>query len=319
LNVETECSRYLDINSTRNMVYTTPYGEAWCGKAQELLKRLPDESVDLIVTSPPYALRRQKAYGNVADFEYIRWFRPFARQFHRVLKDTGSLVINIGGAWNEGSPTRSLYQYKLLLELCEPSFTRVNPPRFHLAQEFYWFNPAKIPNPAQWVTVERIRVKDATENIFWLTKRERPKASNKNVLVEYSDSMKRLIDSGKYNSGIRPSGWNVSEVWANDNGGAISPNFLHNGLNVIAESNTSSNDRFKKRCRELGLPLHPATFPKALPEFFIRFLTEKDDLVLDPFAGSNMTGWVAEHLFRRWLSIDLNREYVSTSEHRWKK
>ena len=96
---------------------------------------------------------------------------------------------------------------------------------FHLAQEFYWLNPAKLPNPVQWTNINRERVKDAVEPIWWLSKSPHPKADNRKVLVPYSEHMQRLLKTGKYNSGLRPSGWNISEVWARDNGGAIPSNF----------------------------------------------------------------------------------------------
>ena len=318
-------SSFLDIKSNSRLkpAYKTHLGEAWVGDSRKLLKLVPDGSIDLIVTSPPYALLKQKKYGNVSESNYIRWFRPFIREFHRVLSENGSLVLNIGGAWNSGQPTRSLYQYKLLLELCDPSPNRVNPPKFHLAQEFYWFNPAKIPNPAQWVTIERIRVKDAVEHVWWLSKTERPRANNRNVLIPYSKSMQRLLKTGKYNSGARPSGWNVSEVWAKNNGGAIPPNILPVTLedsifNLLIEANTSSNDSFRRWCREMGITApHPAAFPAALPRFFILFLSEPNDVVLDPFAGSNTTGYASETLERRWLSFEKQPEYVEASAYRW--
>ena len=193
---------------------------------------------------------------------------------------------------------------------------------FHLAQEFYWLNPAKIPNPVQWTNVTRERVKDAVEPIWWLAKSPHPKANNRNVLVPYSEHMQRLLKTGKYNSGPRPSGWNISEVWGKDNGGAIPPNFESDDaieflFNILVVSNTSSNDSLRKSMKLAGSSAHPAMFPGALPEFFIRMLTDEGDRVLDPFAGSNTTGWVADRLGRRWISIDINPDYVDSSRLRW--
>ena len=211
----------------------------------------------------------------------------------------------------------------------------LNAPRFHLAQEFFWFNPAKIPNPAQWVTVDRVRAKDATEYIWWLGKSPNPNADNTKVLTPYSESMKRLLRTKKYNHGRRPSGWQVSDDWAIDHGGAIPPNVLpidlvesphqsplhgmneKTNLNMLVEPNTMSGGSYRKRCRENGITSHPATFPIALPEFFIRFLTEKEELVLDPFAGSNTTGKAADGLGRRWIAFEQERKYLSASRYRW--
>ena len=297
-------------------------GEAWAGDSRKLLKFLPDESIDLVVTSPPYGLVRKKPYGNESQHDYVRWFRPFSSELHRTLKATGSLILNVAGAWQKGQPTRSMYPYRLILDLCEPNRRRKSAPVFYLAQEFYWFNPAKLPNPVQWTNITRERVKDAVEPVWWLSKAPHPKANNRNVLVPYSDHMRRLLKTGKYNRGPRPSGWDISAVWRTDNGGAIPPNFQSDdGLdylyNVIVMSNTSSNDALRTSIRSTDHKAHPAMFPTALPEFFIRMLTDEGDTVLDPFGGSNSTGSAAERLGRRWLSIDIEEDYVDTSRFRW--
>ena len=317
------CSEFLTNLSPRQAPhYLTDMGEAWVGDSRKLLKNIEDESIDLVVTSPPYGLVKKKAYGNESQEDYVKWFRPFARELHRVLKSTGSLVLNIAGAWQKGQPTRAMYPYRLILDLCEPDQRRKSPPVFHLAQEFYWLNPAKIPNPVQWANVTRERVKDAVEPIWWLAKSPHPKASNRKVLVPYSEHMQRLIRTGKYNSGSRPSGWNVSRVWGKDNGGAIPSNFesddaLNYLFNILVVSNTSSNDILRRSVKESGSSAHPAMFPSALPDFFIRMLTDEGDIVLDPFGGSNSTGWVAEALRRKWISIDINGDYVEDSRFRW--
>ena len=223
---EYSISNFLNhIERGKEPAYATTWGEAWVGDSRKLLKNLDDESVDLVITSPPYGLLKKKEYGNENQDDYVKWFRPFAKELHRVLKTTGSLVLNIGGAWQKGQPTRALYPYRLILDLCEPERRRKSAPVFHLAQEFYWFNPAKLPNPVQWANVTRERVKDAVEPIWWLSKSPHPKACNRKVLVPYSKHMQRLLETGKYNRGIRPSGWNISDVWAKDNGGAIPSNF----------------------------------------------------------------------------------------------
>ena len=302
--------------------YVTSFGEAWVGDSRKLLKRIESDSIDLIVTSPPYGLVKKKEYGNESQADYVRWFRPFAKELYRVLTTSGSMVLNIAGAWQKGQPTRSLYPYRLILDLCEPDQRRKSAPVFYLAQEFYWLNPAKIPNPVQWANITRERVKDAVEPVWWLSKAPHPKASNRKVLVPYSEHMQRLLRTGKYNSGTRPSGWNISDVWARDNGGAIPSNFASDDaldylFNVLVVSNTSSNDALRKSIKNAGNNAHPAMFPTALPEFFIRMLTDEGDTVLDPFGGSNTTGWVAESLERRWVTIDVEEDYVENSRFRW--
>jgi DNA modification methylase len=288
------------------LAYRTERGEAWLGDAIEALDaRVDDESVDLIVTSPPFALQRPKEYGNEAQESYKDWFLPFADEFWRVLKPTGSLVLDLGGAWEAGQPVKSIYAFELLVSLCR----RPNRP-FVLAQDFYWYNPARLPSPAQWVTVERVRVKDAVNYVWWLAKGPNPKADNTRVLREYTEAMKRLIDSGTYNRGRRPSGHVVREGFTEDRGGAIPPNLL-------AISNTGNDREYLDACRERNLRTHPARFPAEIPDFFINLLTDPDDLVVDPFAGSNVTGAAAESLGRSWLSIDVDEEYLRGSAARF--
>ena len=275
---------------------TTTFGKMYHGDSQILLRDVIEpSSVDLIMTSPPFGLVRKKTYGNADADEYLDWFRPFGKLFKRVLKDTGSLVIDIGGAWIPGQPTRSLYHYKLLIMLCEEF-------GFHLAQDFFWWNPSKLPTPAEWVTVRRIRVKDAINCVWWLSPTPWPKASNRRVLTPYSDSMKDLLKNG-YIAKKRPSGHDISEKFAWDNGAAIPPNLL-------PFPNTDSNGYYLRYCKEHNLPQHPARYPADLPEYFIRMLTDKGDLVLDPFAGSCITGEVAERLQRRWVCSELVEEYL---------
>jgi len=166
--------------------YRTEYGRAVLTRAKDYLPCLPDASVDLIMTSPPFALLRQKAYGNLDQAEYIDWLVSFGPQIRRVLKDTGSFVLDLGGAYQR--------------------------------------------------------------------------------------------------------------AFAKDNGGALPSNLLQ-------YPNTESNSLHIRLCKARGIEPHPARFPKALPEFFIKLLTQPGDLVLDLFAGSNTTGEAAESLGRRWLAL----------------
>jgi site-specific DNA-methyltransferase (cytosine-N4-specific) len=180
---------------------------------------------------------------------------------------------------------------------------------FHLAQECFWYNPAKLPSPAEWVNVRRVRVKDSVEYIFWLSKHPMPKADNRNVLSEYSPDMKRLLMRG-YRAKERPSGHKITHKFQEDKGGSIPSN-------VIERGNNESNSEYIRRCMDEGLKPHPARFPSALPEFFIKLLTGPGDIVLDPFAGSNTTGAVAERLKRRWLACEVEPRYVDTSRLRF--
>lgn len=278
--------------------HETDHGRIVCDDSIDVLQERGEDSVDLIMTSPPFGLVRKKDYGNVEADQYLDWFRPFAAEFKRVLKNSGSLVIDIGGSWNKGYATRSLYHFKLLIMLCEEF-------GFHLAQEFYWWNPSKLPTPAEWVTVRRVRVKDAINTIWWLSKTPWPKASNRRVLQPYSPSMRELLAKG-YQAKKRPSGHDISENFNIDNGAAIPPNFL-------AIPNTESNSFYLRYCEEKGFKPHPARFPAHLPEYFIRMLTDPGDCVVDPFAGSCVTGEVCERLGRRWECIENTSEYCEAA------
>ncbi len=278
-----------------NPYHKTKYGAAFLGDSLQYLVNQKSCSVDLIVTSPPFGLVRKKDYGNVESHEYIEWFKPFGKEFKRVLKPSGSLVIDIGGAWLPGLPTRSLYHFELAVMLCREL-------GLYLAQEFFWWNPSKLPTPAEWVTVRRIRVKDAVDVVWWFSVTPWPKASNRRVLAPYSDAMRGLLKNG-YRAKLRPSGHDISEKFSRDNGAAIPPN-------LIAIPNTESNSYYLRYCEKHGIKPHPARFPAALPEFFVRMLTDEGDVVLDPFAGSCVTGEVCERLRRRWTCVEMRQEYL---------
>jgi len=282
------------------------------GDAAALLPQLPEAGVDLFFTSPPYADAR--AYSRIHPDRYVEWFLPFANQIRRALTDDGSFVLNIGGSWNKGTPTRSVYHFKLLIALIETV-------GFHLAQECFWYNPAKMPVPAEWVTVRRIRVRDSVEYVWWLSKTPWPKASNLGVLKGYSPDMLRLAKNGVRQT-VRPSGHVITDTFDKINaGGAIPPNVVEEKVteaeSMMKLGNNAANDSYTMRCREAGIKIHPARFPSALPIFFTKMLTQANDLVVDPFTGSNTSGAVAESLDRRWLGFDEVEEYLRASRFRF--
>ena len=286
-----------------NPAYQTRLGKMFSGNSLEVLPALAASGVrvKLIMTSPPFALVRKKAYGNEDADHYVEWFEGFIPYFKRILDPSGSLVVDIGGSWIKGLPVKSTYHFKLLLRLCERGF--------YLAQDFYHYNPAKLPTPAEWVTIRRLRVKDAVNNVFWLTRDPFVEADNRKVLSPYSDSMHDLLKNG-YKPKVRPSGHDISDKFQKDNAGAIPSN-------LFQFANTASTSQYLRRCEEEGIKPHPARFPSALPEFFIKLLTKPGDIILDPFAGSNVTGEVAESLGRQWISIELNPDYVAGSKFRF--
>ena len=292
------------------IAHQTERGMCLHGKAEAVLAGLELDDlgggVDLIFTSPPFPLNTKKKYGNLQGQEYVEWLAGFAPLFKRILKPSGSIVIELGNAWEPGAPVMSTLALKALLAFLEKG-------AFHLCQQFVWSNPARLPSPAQWVTIERIRVKDSFTHLWWMSPNERPKADNRRVLRPYSESMKGLLNGNKYNSGKRPSEHSVGvESFRSDNGGAIPSN-------VITLSNTGANGDYLNYCRGKSLVPHPARMPSGLAEFFINFLTEPDDLVLDPFAGSNTTGAAAEAAGRQWLAIEAQSDYIKTSRGRFQK
>ena len=282
-------------DDAKQYFYMSDHGKIFNGDSYDFISDVRDSSVDLIVTSPPFGLVREKEYGNVPADEYLDWFRPYANQCYRILKESGSFVMDIGGSWNRGTPTRHLYHFELLIMLCKEY-------NFHLAQDFYWWNPSKLPTPAEWVTIRRIRVKDAVNKVWWLSKSPWPKACNKRVLQPYSRSMCDLLENG-YKPNLRPSGHDISDSFGTDNGAAIPPNLL-------AIANTGSNSPYLRYCRDKGLKPHPARFPLEIPEFFIRMLTDEGDSVLDPFAGSCATGEICERLKRKWTCVEIKTSYL---------
>lgn len=297
----------MSINIKTESSYSTDYGDMYNSKVEDFLeynKKDLEGKVNLIFTSPPFPLNRKKKYGNLDGEEYVEWLKTISKELSCLLTEDGSIAIEIGNSWEKGVPVFSTLPMEALLEFKKAS-------GLYLCQEFIVYNPSRLPSPIEWVNKRRIRVKDSYTRVWWLSKTPFPKANNSNVLVEYSESMKRLLKKKKYNSGKRPSEHNIGEKsFFSNNGGAIAPN-------VLTISNTSSNDKYIKYCKLNDYTLHPARMPKELPEFFIRFLTDEGDVVFDPFAGSNTTGFVAESLSRKWISVELNSDYILGSKGRF--
>jgi DNA modification methylase len=285
--------------------FTTSRGKAIVGDSLEFLQTIQGESIDLVLTSPPFALLREKEYGNLDQKAYVEWLCGFGPSIRRVLKPTGSFVVDLGGAYRRGFPVRSLHQFRILIKF-------VDDMGFHLAEEFYWHNPSKLPSPIEWVNKRKLRAKDSVNTIWWFSKTEWPKADITNVLAPYSERMKLLLKdpAAFYTPKGRPSGHDIGNGFGKDNGGSIPSNLL-------VFPNSESNGNYLRLCKEHGLKPHPARFPRVLPEFFIKFLTDPGDTVLDIFGGSGTTGEAAELLGRNWITIDLDASYVRASVFRF--
>lgn len=310
--------------------YKTDMGYCFQGNSEELLQgdlgKELEGKVQLIITSPPYPLTKQKKYGNLQGEEYLKWFASFAPIFSKLLTPDGSIVIEIGNAWEPGRPVQSLLPLRTLME-----FVSNEEAGLRLCQQFICHNPARLPSPAEWVTIERSRVTDSFTHVWWMSATDYPKADNRRVLRPYSKSQLRLMKNKKYNDGERPSGHKVSEdSFFKDNGGSITPNVIE--LEPIDDTkelrlpyaafsfaNTQSKDFFLTQCRERGIKGHPARMPLPLASFFINFLTDPGDIVLDPFSGSNTTGFCAERLERKWVGVELDSAYIDQSKIRFEE
>lgn len=295
---------FLSRSVTPKVAYRTARGVMYQCTVERFLESDECKSirgkVKLVFTSPPFPLNRKKKYGNFSGQEYLTWLAGLAPEFVDLLAPDGSIVIEVGNSWTPGQPTMSTLAIEALLEFKKRG-------NLELCQQFVCFNPARLPSPAQWVNVERIRVKDSFTHVWWLAPSPRPSASNKRVLKEYSESMRHLLARGTYNAGRRPSEHHIGKKsFLTNNGGAIP-------ANVLTFSNTQTADDYLKYCAKKGLKPHPARMPGGLAEFFIRFLTTPRNLVLDPFAGSNVTGAAAERLKRRWIGIEAQKDYVKGS------
>ncbi len=291
----------IPVAAQKNAIFTTKRGALFLGQCETVLSSLKEleGKVKLIFTSPPFPLNNKKKYGNLTGESYQKWLAGYAEQFGKMLTPDGSIVMEIGNAWEPGKPVQSLLPYRSLLSFIEAG-------KFHLCQEITYHNPARLPGPAQWVTIERIRLKDATTKIWWMSKTEKPDADNKRVLKPYSKAMQALLKRGSYNAGKRPSEHDVSEEgFLKNNGGAIASN-------LIEAPNTTNSLVYQKFCKEHDQAGHPARMPDSIPEFFIKFLTRPGDIVLDPFSGSNTTGEAAQRLQRRWISIEADPYYAAT-------
>jgi DNA modification methylase len=305
-------------------LYSTRRGSLYLGRVEDRLQTKPFErlhgSVDLIFTSPPFPLIRKKAYGNEDGRAYVEWLASLAPLLTELLSPTGSIVIEVGNSWVAGSPVMSTLSLEALLAFKKSA-------DLHLCQQFICHNPARLPGPAQWVTIEKIRLKDSWTHVWWFAKTARPKADNSRVLLPYSIHMKRLLKQRKYNSGKRPSGHVVSTGgFLRDRGGAISPSVIdvtdpdtNFPGSLLRFAGTAVDKSYQAYCERNGYDIHPARMQSQLAAFFVQFLTDPKDLVFDPFAGSNTTGFVAEELGRRWIATEANEGYALGSKGRFLK
>ncbi len=274
-----------------------------CGDCTEVLLQLDDASVDLVMTSPPYA--DQRDYGatdtKIQADGYVDWFRPKAEQIYRVLKNTGNFVLNISDKVVDGY--QHLFVFKLVIMLCEEI-------GFHLVRDYIWHNPATPPNV--YSSGKYGRTKKSHEYCFWFSKGPTWTFNLDPIRTPYKKGMEKFLNGegkGERAQNMRPSthSFDCEKVWTNH--GGADPG------SVISISNTSSNDVFLRLCKEKGIA-HPARFPEKLVEFFVLSGSNEGDIVLDPFSGSGTTAVVAARHSRKWIGIDANPSFCELAEER---
>ncbi len=315
------------VEHVQEAAHATSLGAYYTADSVEMLNSLVGLQlrgrVQLILTSPPFPLNHKKSYGNLKGEEYKHWFTQLATTFADLLTPDGSIVMELGNAWVPGRPIQSLLPLETLI-----GFVSNRDAGLRLCQQFICHNPSRLPSPAAWVTTRRIRMTDSFTHIWWMAKSDFPKADNRKVTRPYGKDMQALLKRQSYNAGRRPSGHEISaKSFLSDHQGSIMPNVLELDPidpaklprlpSAFSFSNTNSNDFFLRTCRDRKIKPHPARMPVGLAAFFIDFLTDPSDLVLDPFAGSNTTGFAAELLSRRWLSIETKPEYAEQSQIRF--
>lgn len=256
------------------------------GDCAEQLKKLPNDSVDLIVTSPPYADQRKTTYGGIAVNQYVEWFLPITKELLRVLKPTGTFILNIKEKVQNGE--RSTYVLELILEMRKQGWL--------WTEEFIWHK--KNCYPGKWPN----RFRDAWERLLQFNKTKQFNMYQEAVMVPTGDWAKTRLrnlsetdktrDNSKVGSGF---GKNISNWEGRDL--AYPTNVLH-------------------LATECGNKNHSAAFPEALPEWFIKLFTKEGDMVLDPFAGSGTTLVVAQRMHRNSIGIEIKLDYYQQIKER---
>jgi DNA modification methylase len=283
---------------TVTTVALTQHGILIWAHAEDLAHILEDCSIQLLCTSPPYPLNTRKPYANQHPARtHVSWLLGMLGRYLRKMVPHGSIALNVGPTWQPGQPTHTTWMERLVIALEDEL-------GLHLCQTLYWENPSKLPGPAEWTNRRRVRLTDRIERILWFSPTPNPFADNTAVLIPYSPRFQEVLEAGGERGQVRPSGHAFREgSFSRNNGGAIPGTLLR-------LPNTASNDAYTRRCRTAGVPIHPARFPLALPDFLIRFLTREDDLVVDPLCGSARTARAAERLKRRWICGDIARAYL---------
>src|SRR5690606_31947494 len=255
------------------------------GDCGEVLKTFPDNSIDLIVTSPPYADSRKNTYGGIHPDKYVEWFLPRSAELLRVLKPTGTFILNIKEKVVDGE--RHTYVLELILEMRKQGWL--------WTEEFIWHK--KNSYPGKWSN----RFRDAWERCLQFNKHKKFNMYQEAVMVPIGDWAKTRLAK-------------LSETDKITDVSKIGSGFGKNVSNWIGRDKVYPT-KVLQLAPETGNRNHSATFPKALPEWFIKLFTKEGDIVLDPFLGSGTTAIVAKSMNRHYVGIELKKEYYDLAQH----
>lgn len=285
--------------------FSTDLGIAVVADCRTFFSRI-NEPVHLILTSPPYPLKKARAYGNVNERLYVSWLCDVLEPVIRLMAPGASLCLNVGNdIFLSGSPARSMYQERLLLELHD---------RFGLYKmdSLVWESP-KAPGPVQWASKQRVQLNATYEMVHWLTNDpSKVMSDNRRVLLPHTEDHLRFVRAGGNKTAKSFSdGAHCQRVGAfsQETPGRIPRNVLR-----FARTKEDRDRAYREYCAKHGLVKHGASMPVGLADFLIRFLTEKGMCVGDPFAGRLKTGLAAERLGRRWMCTDTMVDYVLGGE-----
>ncbi|MDA8151510.1 MAG: DNA methyltransferase [Acidithiobacillus sp.] len=288
-------------NGVTLVAFSTDLGVAIWGSHQDVFRQI-NEPIALCISSPPYPLRKARAYGGPDERQYVDFICGALEPIVRSLIPGGSIVLNVSGdVFEPKKPSRSLYLERLVLALND----RLG---LSLMDRIPWVNYSKPPAPTYWACVNRVQLTTAYEPLYWFTNDpDKVRSDNRRVLEAHTARHQRLMASGgdgrlaTYGDGayhIRP-----------DSFGRVTTGKIPR--NVIERGHVCSDTAaYRRHAQALGMPTHGAMQPTSIPDFFIRLLTQPDDLVVDPFGGTVKTGLAAERLGRRWLVTEWMLEYL---------
>jgi site-specific DNA-methyltransferase (cytosine-N4-specific) len=290
------------------LLYSVDDGLAFLGHAEEVAGAIEPGSVDCLMTSPPYPLIN-RAYGKFGLAEWMSWMSNLTGLWRDLLKDDGTIAINLMDVFVPGTPSLSTYIERFTLDAIDRH-------GLHLAGRMNWLSNTKMPN-LEWSAKRKVVLRNAIEHVILLSRSPNPAWDATRVPLEpYAErtASQRASDArraAQKRASKRPGGYDINEAAFSTQGeGRIASN-------VIISGGVGGGGAYAKRCREAGITPHPARFPEALPRKVIQLTTAPGGLVYDPMAGSNTTGKVALELGRRFISSEPVVEYAAASAFRF--